>query len=64
MPLVIRKKRNEDCYVVKNKETGKVHAKCTTRAKAEAQVRLLMAIDRKKYPYKGSNSSFISYETL
>jgi hypothetical protein len=38
MPFVIRKVRNQDCWRVKNKETGKVHAKCTTLEKAKKQV--------------------------
>jgi hypothetical protein len=45
MPYVIRKVRNQDCFSVKNAETGRIHAKCTTRPKAEAQVRLLSKID-------------------
>jgi len=39
--LKVRKVRNEPCYRVKNPATGKVHAKCTTRAKALAQVKLI-----------------------
>ena len=45
MPYIVRKVRNQDCYEVKNKETGQVHSKCTTRRKALAQVRLLHALD-------------------
>jgi hypothetical protein len=41
MPFIIRKVRNKDCWQVKNKDTGKIHAKCTTKKKAEAQLRLL-----------------------
>lgn len=33
--IIIRKKRNEECYIVKNKDTGKIHAKCTTLEKAK-----------------------------
>ena len=33
------------CFKVTNTTTGKVHAECTTRAKAEAQVRLLRGIE-------------------
>ena len=45
MPYSIRKVRNKNCYKVKNKKTGKVHAKCSTKQNAERQVRLLYAID-------------------
>jgi len=48
MPYIIRKVRNKNCYEVKNKETGKINAKCTTKNKAEKQVRLLNMIDNKK----------------
>jgi len=48
MPYVIRKVRNKECYSVKNAETKVVHAKCTTREKAEAQVRLLYSIERQQ----------------
>lgn len=41
MPIVIRKMRNKECWKVFNKDTGEVHAKCTTKAKAEAQKRLI-----------------------
>jgi hypothetical protein len=41
MPFIIRKVRNKNCWQVKNKDTGFVHAKCTTKEKAEAQIRLL-----------------------
>ena len=37
----IRKVRGKDCYQVKSATSGKVHAQCTTKPKAEAQVRLL-----------------------
>jgi hypothetical protein len=46
MPYTIRKVRNQNCYVVKNMETNKVHAKCTTKKKAEAQVRLLISLEK------------------
>lgn len=45
MPYIIRKVKNKDCYTVKNAETGRIAAKCTTRDKAKSQVRLLMAIE-------------------
>ena len=39
-------------YTVKNKDTGKVYAKHTTLANAEAQIRLLHAIDSGYTPKK------------
>lgn len=45
MPYSIRKIPNKNCYQVKNIETGKIHAKCTTREKAIAQEKLLRAIE-------------------
>lgn len=47
MPIVIRKVRNQDCWRVFNKDTGEVHAKCTTKEKAEAQKRLIDEYDEK-----------------
>ena len=47
MPIVIRKVRNKECWRVFNKDTGEVHANCTTKAKAEAQKRLLDEYDEK-----------------
>jgi hypothetical protein len=48
MPFVIRKVRNENCWQVKNADTKKVYAKCTTKKKAEAQVRLLKMVTNNK----------------
>jgi hypothetical protein len=45
MPYVMRKVRGEDAYSVKNDETGKVHAKHTTRKLALAQLRLLNSLE-------------------
>lgn len=45
MPYRIRKVRNRNCYRVKNARTGKIHAQCTSRKKAEAQKRLLEDIE-------------------
>ena len=39
-------------YIVKNTETGRVHAKHSTKSNAEAQVRLLYAIERGMVPRK------------
>lgn len=41
MPYIVRKVPGKDCYSVRNSQTGKVHAMCSTKPKAEAQVRLL-----------------------
>jgi hypothetical protein len=45
MPYIIRKVRNQDCYQLKNKISGKIHSKCTTKDKANKQLRLLNAIE-------------------
>lgn len=45
MPYSYRKVRNKDCFKVFNKKTKKVFAKCTTREKAQSQIRLLQAIE-------------------
>ena len=47
MPFTIRKLPNSNKYRVTNKKTGVVHSKATTKKKAEAQVRLMLAIDNK-----------------
>lgn len=44
MPYTIRKVRNKDCYRVKNTQSGKIMATCTTMTKAKAQVRLLNSL--------------------
>ena len=46
MPYKIVKHARGD-YSVVNAATGKVHAKHTSKAKAEAQVRLLHSVERK-----------------
>jgi hypothetical protein len=48
MPYSIRKVRNQPCYKVYNKRTKKVFAKCTSREKAEGQVRLLRGIENNR----------------
>lgn len=48
MPFAIRKLPNQNKYRVYNRETKKIYAAATTRAKAEAQVRLLYMMERKK----------------
>lgn len=44
MPFKIRKVRGKKCYTVYKAKDKKVYAKCTTRKKAEKQLRLLRAI--------------------
>jgi hypothetical protein len=39
-------KHKDGTYSVKNKETGKIHSKNTTKDKAVAQMRLLYLIER------------------
>jgi len=57
MPYVIRKVPNKNCWQVKNKHNGRVHAKCTTLAKAKAQVRLLHSVDHSSSSSSGYSSS-------
>jgi hypothetical protein len=45
MPYVMRKIKNENLYTVKNKETGKIHAKGTTKDKAKAMIRILNSLE-------------------
>jgi hypothetical protein len=45
MPYKMYKLQDRDAYRVKNTETGDVLAKKTTKAKAEAQIRLLRGIE-------------------
>lgn len=52
MPYGI-KKINESCYEVYNKDTGKIHAKCTTKTKALAQIRLLYGVESGKFKPTG-----------
>lgn len=48
MPYTIRKVPNKECYRVRNAKTKRVFARCSTRKNAEAQVRLLRAIENNK----------------
>ena len=48
MPYSIRKVRNKSCFKVYNKNTKHVFAKCTTKKRAEKQIRLLSAIENNK----------------
>lgn len=45
MPIKIRKVRNKECWMVFNEQTGKIHANCTSLAKAKAQKRLLDSLE-------------------
>lgn len=41
----MRKKTRRNCYRVSNTKTRRVFSKCTSRAKAQRQLRLLRAIE-------------------
>jgi len=63
MPYSI-KKHTEDgkkCYSVITTETGTVHSKCTTLAKAKAQLRILNATLEKTEPKKSSGMTWKTY---
>ncbi|NBO23292.1 hypothetical protein EBU94_08150, partial [bacterium] len=47
MPYTILKVPKSRCYEVINPQTQKVHSQCTTKKKAEAQIRLLENLDQK-----------------
>ena len=47
MPYTIRKVRNKSCYKVYNSNTKKIFSKCTTKKKAQKQIRLLNIIKYK-----------------
>lgn len=46
MPYKIKKVKNKNCYKVFNSKTGKIHSKCSTKKKADAQVRLLESLEK------------------
>lgn len=48
MPYTIRKIPNKMCYRVYNKRTKRVFAKCTSKKKANKQLRLLRALENNK----------------
>ena len=48
MPYKTRKVRNKPCYKVYNPDSKKVFAKCATKEKAAAQMRLLRGIQNNK----------------
>lgn len=56
MPYLILHK-SPRCWAVINKETGRVHAKCTTETKAKAQMRLLYGIESGKLVPRKKNIS-------
>ena len=57
MPYRTRKLRGKPCYRVFNKSNKRVFSKCTTRAKAQKQLRLLRALEfNKKFVPRGSSS--------
>lgn len=47
MPYKMIKLRDKNLYKVVNTRTGEVHAKGTTRKKAEAQIRLLSQFEER-----------------
>ena len=48
MPYTLKKIRNKNLYSVINSSTGYVHSKGSTKKNAEAQLRLLENIEKKK----------------
>ena len=44
MPYATRKVRDKPCYRVSNRRTKRVFAKCTTKTRANKQMRLLRAL--------------------
>jgi hypothetical protein len=56
MPYSLNKVRNQNCYMVKNSYTNRIHAKCTSLDKAKKQLRLLNAIDHGWKPTKNFKS--------
>lgn len=48
MPLKMRKLPNKTLYRVYNKNTGKIHAKATTKKNAIKQIRLINMMEHRK----------------
>ncbi len=48
MPYTIRKVSKKNCYRVSNKKSRKVFSRCTSKANATKQLRLLRAIQNNK----------------
>lgn len=56
MPYRLRKVTGKKCYRVLNKRSKKIFSKCTSRIKANKQLRLLRAIE--------NNKNFVPYSSL
>lgn len=48
MPYTSRKVRGKNCYRVSNKKNNHVFSKCTTKSRAQKQLRLLRALQFNK----------------
>lgn len=48
MPYTIRKVPRKSCFRVTNRKTKRVFARCTTKTRAQKQVRLLRAIENNR----------------
>lgn len=48
MPYATRKVRNRRCFKVYNRKSKRVFAKCTSKNKANRQIKLLRAIENNK----------------
>ena len=60
MPYALRKAPKRDLYWVVSKETGKKHSEePITKKKAEAQMRLLYAVESGYKPSKSGKGKFI-----
>lgn len=60
MPYKLMKKRGQDLYWVVSKESGKKHSEePITKKKAEAQMRLLYAVESGYKPSKSGRGKFI-----
>ena len=59
MPYKSRKVPRRNCYRVSNRKTKKVFARCTSKAKADKQLRLLRALqyDKDFVPIRNSKKS-------
>jgi hypothetical protein len=62
MPYVMRKIKNENLYTVKNKDTGKIHARATTKDKAKAMIRILAQAESRGNPRPQAELDI--YETI
>jgi len=56
MPYRLHKVSGKKCYRVLNKRSKKVFARCTSKAKAKRQLRLLRAIE--------NNKNFVPYSSI